>query len=83
MGLKFVCLMVRNIKDSHGSISNIFSPYLRDLLLKIIQIYKKNALTGSIFELKICFFKWVRISPEIDWYHYQAASPALTFIVRH
>ena len=23
------------------------------------------------------FFKWVRISPEIDWYHYQGASPAL------
>ena len=22
------------------------------------------------------FFKWVRISPEIDWYHYQGASPA-------
>ena len=24
------------------------------------------------------FFKWVRISPEIDWYHYQGASPAPT-----
>ena len=28
------------------------------------------------------FFKWVRISPEIDWYHYQGASPALKCIVR-
>ena len=24
------------------------------------------------------FFKWVRILPEIDWYHYQSASPAIT-----
>ena len=29
------------------------------------------------------FFKWVRISPEIDWYHYQGASPAPTCVVRH
>ena len=29
------------------------------------------------------FFKWVRISPEIDWYHYQGASPAPACIVRH
>ena len=29
------------------------------------------------------FFKWVRISPEIDWYHYQGASPAPTCIVWH
>ena len=25
------------------------------------------------------FFKWVRISSEIDWYHYQGASPASNF----
>ena len=29
------------------------------------------------------FFKWVRISPEIDWYHYQGASLAPTCILRH
>ena len=29
------------------------------------------------------FFKWVRISPEIDWYHYQGASTAPTCIVCH
>ena len=29
------------------------------------------------------FFKQVRISPEIDWYHYQGASAAPTRIVRH
>ena len=36
------------------------------------------------FELEKCpFCKWVRISPEIEWYHYQGGSPALTCIVRH
>ena len=29
------------------------------------------------------FFKQVRISPEIDWYHYQSANAAPTGIVRH
>ena len=29
------------------------------------------------------FFKQVRISPEIDWYHYQSANAAPTCIVRH
>ena len=38
----------------------------------------------SIFELEKCtFFKWVRISPEIDWNHYQGASPAPKCIVRY
>ena len=41
--------------------------------------FTKNALTRKMF----FFFKWVRISPEIDWYHYQFASPAPTCIVRH
>ena len=39
----------------------------------------KNALTRSVFELEKCssfFFKWVRVLPEIDWYHFQGASPA-------
>ena len=27
-------------------------------------------------------FKWVRISPEIDWYHYQGACLAPTLILR-
>ena len=37
----------------------------------------KNALTRSIFELEKCsfFFKWVRISPEIDSYHHQCCFP--------
>ena len=29
------------------------------------------------------FFKWVRISPEIEWYHYQGACPAPTCKVQH
>ena len=46
--------------------------------------FTNPALTLSIFELEKCsFFKWVRISPEIDWYHYQGASPAPTCIVKH
>ena len=29
------------------------------------------------------FFKQVKISPEIDWYHYQSAKAAPMAIVRH
>ena len=44
--------------------------------------FTKNALIRSVFELEKCFFfKRVRISPEIDWYHYQGASPAPLCIV--
>ena len=57
MGLKCLCLMVKDIHDSHGTVSNIFGPYLRDLLLKIWEIYKKNALTLSVFEQEKCFFR--------------------------
>ena len=47
--------------------------------------FTKNGLTSSVVELEKCsfFLKWVRISPEIDWCHYQGASPAPTCIVRH
>ena len=46
--------------------------------------FTKNALTLSIFELEKCyFFKQVRISPEIDWYHYQSTNAAPMAIVRH
>ena len=44
----------------------------------------KSALIRSIFEQEEwSFFQWVRISPEINWYHYQNASLAITCIVRH
>ena len=36
-----ICMIVKDIHDSHETVSNIFGPYLRDLLLKILEIYKK------------------------------------------
>ena len=84
MGSKSLLVMLRNIHDSHGTVSNSFGPYLRDLLLKIWEIYKKCSNSVNFWARKMFFFfKWVRISPEIDWYHYQCASPAPTCIVRH
>ena len=56
MGKNLLCLPVKNILDSHRYVSHISSPYLIDLLLKILEIYKKNALTWSIFELQKCSF---------------------------
>ena len=29
---------------------------------------------GKFFELEFFFFKWLKISPEIDWYHYLGCS---------
>ena len=48
-------------------------------------IFFKNSLTRSVLELEFFFFffKWVRISPEIDWYHYQSANAAPKGTVRH
>ena len=64
-------------------VSTLYGSYLRDLKLKNGEIFK-NAQTRPIFELEKCsFFKWVRISPEIDLYHYQGASPAHMCIVWH
>ena len=84
MGSKSLWLMLKNIHDSHGTVSNSFGPYLRDLLLKIWEIYEKCSNSVNFWARKMFFFfKWVRISPEIDWYHYQGASPAPTCIVRH
>ena len=60
----------------------VFQP--RDCFKQFERIAKKNALIlRSLFELEKCFFKWVRISPEIDWYHYKGTIPAPTCIVRH
>jgi len=77
-------MIVRDIHNSHDTVSNIFGPYLRDLLLEILKIYKKCSNSVNFLARKIfLFFKWVRISPDIDWYHHQGASPALTCIVWH
>ena len=35
MDWRLLCLMVKNIHDSYGTVSNSFGPFLRDLLLKI------------------------------------------------
>ena len=76
--------MYNNTHDRCGTASNNFDPYLRDLPMKFWEIYQKCPNSVNFWARKMFFFfKWVRISPEIDWYHYQGASPALTFIVRH
>ena len=40
--------MVKDIHDNHETVSNIFGPFLRDLLLKIREIYE-NGLTWPVF----------------------------------
>ena len=84
MGSNLLCLMGKSIHDSTVTVWNIYIPYLRDFRLKIWEIYKKCSNSLNFWARKMFFFfKWVRISPEIDWYHYQGASPAPTCIVRH
>ena len=51
----FLCIMVKDINDSPGTVLNTFGPYLRDLLLKIWENIK-NALTQWIFQLEKCVF---------------------------
>ena len=58
--------MFKDIHDSHEAVSNIFGPYLRDLLMKIKEIYEKCSYSVSFWATKMFFFfKWARISPEI------------------
>ena len=57
-----------------GAVSTSLSPYWRILLVKIIEI--KKALTRSIFELEKCSFFFFQMGQNIDWNHYQGASPA-------
>ena len=56
--------------SSSKNVSKIYVLYFRDFL--------SNALTLSIFELDnfSFFFRQVRISLEIDWYHFQSANAA-------
>ena len=76
--------MLKDIHDSHGTVSNLFCQYLSDLQLKIWEIYKKCSNSVKFWAWKMFFFlKWVRILSEIDWIHYQGASPAPMCIVRH
>ena len=74
--------MFNNTHDGWDTVLNIFCLYLRDLLRKFWGIYSKCSNSVHFWARKMfLFFKWVRISPEIDWYHYQGASPATTCIV--
>ena len=43
----------------------------------------KNSLTWLIFELEkmIFFFKWVRTSAKMNWYHYQGAKEACKYYI--
>ena len=78
-----LCLMVKNIHDSYETVSNIFGPYFRDLLLNIWEIYEKCSNSVNFWAWKMFFFlKWVRISPEIDWYHYQGAQSDIKLVQR-
>ena len=71
--------MLSNTHDRYHTVSNIFRPYLKDLLLNF-KIFAKDALTRSIFELEKCSFFNGSV---IDWCHYQGASQAPMCIVRH
>ena len=53
---KLLCLMVKNIHDSQWTVSNIFGPYLMDLLLKFWDIYKKCSNSVNLWARKIFFF---------------------------
>ena len=62
----------------------IFFTHIWEIFYRNFERFIKNALTQANFELeKYFFFKWDRISPEIDWYHYQGASVAPMCIVQH
>ena len=76
-GPKIIQFDDQNNHSSSKNVSKIYVLYLRDFLW--------NALTLSIFELEkhYFFFKQVRISPEINWFHYQSGNAAPTGIVRH
>ena len=84
MGSKLLCWIYKNITDGPWPFWKIRIWYLRDFLWKTWEIYRKCSNSANFWARKMFFFlKWVRISPEIDWYHYQCASPAPTCIVRH
>ena len=72
--------MLNNTHDICDTISNIFCPYLRDLRLKFWEIYYKCSNSVNFWARKMFFFL---NGSEIDWYHYQGASPAPSCIVRH
>ena len=56
-----------------------FSAVSERFTIENLRYLLNTSLTWSIFELE----KWVRIVPNIYWYHYQGAIPAPMEIVRH
>ena len=48
--------MVKDIHDSRETVSNIFGSYLRDLLLKIWDIYEKCSNSVNFWAGKMFFF---------------------------
>ena len=56
MPSKSLCLMVKNIHDSQWTVSNSFGPYLRDLLSKIWQIYRKCSNSVNFWARKMFLF---------------------------
>ena len=61
--------------DSLNATENIKFKYPRIYYLDFMD-FIKTSLTQSFFELEGCsFFQWVRMLPEIDWYHYQCCFP--------
>ena len=51
-----LCTIVKDIHDSHETVSNIFGPYLRDLPLKIWEIYEKCSNSVNFWARKMFFF---------------------------
>ena len=53
--------MIKNIADSQWTVSNIFGPFLIDLLLKIWEIYKQAEAevvpSSSSVKAKLCLVK--------------------------
>ena len=47
--------MVKDIENSYGMVSNILGPYLKDLPLKVWEIYKKCSNSVNLWARK-CFF---------------------------
>ena len=46
-------MIVKDIHDSHDTVSNIFGPYLRDLLFEIWEIYEKCSNSVNFWPRKI------------------------------
>ena len=55
IGLKFLCLMFNNTHERCDTFSKIFA-HILEIYYWNFEIFTKNALTRSVFELEECFF---------------------------